>query len=371
MVQASRISWIDSLKGIAICGVIMIHSGGRELPGFIGKIGASGQYGVQLFFIISAYLAFVSMEKLYIRKSGNVSGKEIAVWWLKKYLKLLPLYVLAILIYIIVEGWGERYWLGSIENITVTNIITHILFLNGFNPYYINSILGVEWYLADLAIFYLIAPFLYKIINTLERGILFLILCSFISYYLSSIAMRHCLIPDNYVWEGYVGTFWFPIQFPVMLIGILLFLIERKWILMWGEIKEKRVLSYCILILSIYLIIGQMYGANKIFHMTGVTLWGICFAGVIFSQFFHKCVFIDNKFWKALGKNSYPIYLVHYLYVYIFDKYIQKGQAYSLGEWALKYLFLLTISYFSAVVAVKLVDHPIQKRIVRKLEKRF
>lgn len=40
-----RLAWIDALKGIAICGVIMIHSGGANLPSYLGKIGCMCQTG--------------------------------------------------------------------------------------------------------------------------------------------------------------------------------------------------------------------------------------------------------------------------------------------------------------------------------------
>lgn len=63
--EKARISWIDSLKGIAICGIIMIHSGGADLPSLFGKIGNIGKNGVQLFFLISAYLSFISLERYF------------------------------------------------------------------------------------------------------------------------------------------------------------------------------------------------------------------------------------------------------------------------------------------------------------------
>ena len=51
--KPERLKWIDALKGIAICGVVMIHSGGSNMPSYLGAIGAVGKNGVQLFFLIS------------------------------------------------------------------------------------------------------------------------------------------------------------------------------------------------------------------------------------------------------------------------------------------------------------------------------
>ena len=47
--------WINSLKGIAIVGVVLIHSGGANLPGYSGLIGKAGLHGVQMFTCCPAF----------------------------------------------------------------------------------------------------------------------------------------------------------------------------------------------------------------------------------------------------------------------------------------------------------------------------
>lgn len=54
---------INFYKGIAMLCVIATHAGAGSLPYKLGIIGANGARGVQLFFLISSYLAFVSFEK--------------------------------------------------------------------------------------------------------------------------------------------------------------------------------------------------------------------------------------------------------------------------------------------------------------------
>ena len=38
MEENTNTGWIDALKGIAMCGVIAVHSGGSVLPGIWGEI---------------------------------------------------------------------------------------------------------------------------------------------------------------------------------------------------------------------------------------------------------------------------------------------------------------------------------------------
>lgn len=67
--EKSRTTWIDSLKGIAICGIVMVHNSASSLPGLFGKIENTGKNGVQLFFLLSAYLTFVSLERFFNDKN--------------------------------------------------------------------------------------------------------------------------------------------------------------------------------------------------------------------------------------------------------------------------------------------------------------
>ena len=64
-----NVSWIDSLKGIAMCGIILIHSRVGDLPSVIVKsVGNAGKYGVQLFLLLSAYLIYDSLERYFLCK---------------------------------------------------------------------------------------------------------------------------------------------------------------------------------------------------------------------------------------------------------------------------------------------------------------
>jgi peptidoglycan/LPS O-acetylase OafA/YrhL len=48
----NRLQWLDSLRGVAILGVVLVHCGQRPLSSvWLSNFAAAGQYGVQLFFI--------------------------------------------------------------------------------------------------------------------------------------------------------------------------------------------------------------------------------------------------------------------------------------------------------------------------------
>ena len=96
--------WIDGLKGIAMLGVVMVHYGCRNIgaEGIFGKIVSNGARGVQMFFIISAYLVFVSLSKRFA--DSRISANEAIKWIVSRIVRLMPLYYLAILVYLSVNG---------------------------------------------------------------------------------------------------------------------------------------------------------------------------------------------------------------------------------------------------------------------------
>ena len=79
--KTEHIDWIDGLKGVAILGVILIHCGGASLPFPLSNVGDAGKYGVQLFFLISGYLAFLSYanhNKIHV--TGGGERESIQIW---------------------------------------------------------------------------------------------------------------------------------------------------------------------------------------------------------------------------------------------------------------------------------------------------
>lgn len=147
----------------------MIHCGGSQLPDPLGIVGRFGGAGVELFFVISAFLSYQSLEKVSAKgKTSIVYGK----WILRKVVSFIPVYYLSLLFSVIVVG-GYPYWYGNEGVITLWNVMSHLTFTWSWVPHYCNSIIGGEWYLGTLIVFYMMGPILFKLINSFERSIVF------------------------------------------------------------------------------------------------------------------------------------------------------------------------------------------------------
>lgn len=362
-IRNNRIAWIDSLKGIAICGVLMIHCGGAALPSILGRLGSMGKNGVQIFFIISAFLSYSSLEKLSKTNQGNLSFGFIRNWWFQKFLKLVPLYYIAIFVSLFTPDGAAQYWLGSEGRVTPLNVLSHIFFVHGLIPHYIDSIIGVEWYLADLAIFYLLVPFLYRYVNSGEKAFVGLLLTMYGYSFFSRLIHLSFQAQDSYIYENYFASFWFVRQIPILFCGIVLYFFLKTRVL--EKIKNKKLISYAVLILSGIMLAGEMYGKNTLFGMKGDIRISFWLTGIIISQFLYTNVLINNSIFRILGKYSYPIYLFHFLIIYVWDKMDMVFTSKFVIDWGIKYIMVIVISYLFSLFLTKWVDKPIQLFILK------
>lgn len=342
--------WINEFKGVAILGVLLVHFGRGEIKNnLFTSIVASGAKGVQIFFIISTYLIFMSLNK------NQIHGVKSSLSWIwKKTLRLMPLYYLAIIIHLLVLGSENRYWLGSLPCISILNIISHFLFLHGLNPYYFNSIMDVEWYLGVLFLIYLIAPLLHKYIKNLSSSIsvflISLILCNYLP------KLEHLkVIPDDYIWSHYITNYNLFAQFPVILLGIVLYFFLNSP-MTTNQIGNKKV-SYCILIFSVF-VVYRLVNGSTFYGISQFGLWAIAFAGIIMSQILHPSIIICNKFFEFIGKYSYGIYLFHYLLIRKLP-IIPINNIYL--SWIVNYLKILALSLCLSIILNYCIERPLRK----------
>ena len=161
----NRNNWIDSMKGIAILGVFMTHFGSSIVfikdNSFLSALFFFGARGVQIFFILSIYLAFYSYAK---GNSGRSSARSDIGWIFKKIIRLAPLFWLSIAMSVLLFPSAQ---------VSLGNILSTTLFFNAISPYWINSILSVNWYIAILVPMYYLIPLAYKKINNLQKAIAF------------------------------------------------------------------------------------------------------------------------------------------------------------------------------------------------------
>jgi peptidoglycan/LPS O-acetylase OafA/YrhL len=361
-----NLRYIDALRGFAVIGVILVHCaqvGGNNYPFLIENLFRNGAMGVQLFFMVSAFTLFLSYNG---RK--NLENNTKLNFFIRRFFRIAPLYYVAILYYLYQNGMGARPTLGDINYVSQGNILSNFFFVHGLNPQWINSIVPGGWSISVEMFFYCLMPFLAKKITNTNRALLFFTITLLIKILSDFVITNIHHSNDSGYWSNFI-FYYFPTQFPIFAIGILLyFIITQKEILATINVKY-------VFIAGLILLIHQMLEHNSA-HIAFSIVYIIFIVALANSS--NK--FIVNKFFVYLGKLSFSLYLFHFAAIYWMGKWglvdiISSARvSTSLVNFAIRFSILLIFSIIGANVLYLLIEKPflsLGKKLIAITELKF
>lgn len=325
----------------------------------LGKICTNGSKSVQLFFILSTYLALSSYENHLKRAGGSNSNHEIKTWYLKKMIKIFPLYWIYVFSYLVLNGMQAPYWCGSLSKISILNIVCNIFLVNGWNPWYINTF-QVTWYLSNLMILYFLTPLIYQKINNFFQAVT--LTCAMVaisSVVCACMCQLSYFFVDAYIWDAYWNIFSVFAEIPLFCYGICLYLGIREN--KFNEMEKHNGLCVVIAVLALVILYNLMN--HSTWGIFTLSLWGITFLGIIITLIIRPLKGIaNNPFFLFLGKNSYGIYLSHWIIYYNFvSKYVIKkiNIDSSTITYLLVYSIVLLCSCLISIICTVILKKPI------------
>jgi peptidoglycan/LPS O-acetylase OafA/YrhL len=131
------------------------------MPGWLEPFVRCGFVGVRLFFFLSG---FVLLLPYATAKSQNRAAPGWRKFISRRYLKIIPSYWLCILV-LQLTSYREGHRYSSINQSTLADLYTHLLFIHNFSESTVAHIGGVLWSLAPEVQFYalfllLVVPFM-------------------------------------------------------------------------------------------------------------------------------------------------------------------------------------------------------------------
>lgn len=329
-------SYLDAFRAFAVAWVIIYHINiffdlSSSLKGFYPiffRIANVGELGVDMFFVISGFLI---SGLLYDDLDSDI---RIRRFYGRRFFKIIPQYLTATLValvilkvlrpfnvtYIAFDYNLQNFKLSSFSSHNEASILGHIFFYQNFADSI--GILSHTWSLAIEEHFYLGFPLLLVFVCKLHTDInirkkLLLII------YLTLIAAA-CFIKLYYInvkmTVPQVSTFY---RYDALIFGCLLRLLEPEFF----KIPKKhwKILSTLCLIsgLSIFLSF-IVFGFNKIKLFSYPLAYFA--SGLLIVAFIRKEIpfglysFLNNKILRWVGRNSYGMYLWHYIIIYLFFK---------------------------------------------------
>lgn len=314
--KKSRVNVLDVLRVVAIVMVILSHYYNNYPE--VGRRVAWGALGVQLFFIISGFVIYASLE----------NTKNYRDFIVKRFLRLSPaMLICSTIIFVFFSFFytGEGYVNSkSFYNYLLANIFLEPAVVNSFfgsiRYYYLD---GAFWSLWAEVCFYTLMGLLY-FINKEKFIQYYVIICSlmipfFMLFYTSmgqgflqsvfSLTAEQASVFKIYgkVIVFFDNCFWF-------LIGVYIYLLRKD--------KTKKKYIYYIILLFLFNIVKEKFEIPL-----------IVFSVIVFAFFMifvyapQKVEFMAQPLLCKIGMASYSMYLIHFHLGMVAVKYLKENVA--------------------------------------------
>ncbi|MGX1957019.1 acyltransferase family protein [Serratia proteamaculans] len=321
--QASpRFGFVDSLRGLAILGVIITHVGSKTLVSEYGasdilrKVTGFGSLGVQLFYVVSAFTIMLLYTKRYKEES-----RYILSFYVRRLMRIAPIYWGGIILYTAVYGFlGSRGWQNSPE---AWHYPIHILFLNMTNPFTPSSVVPGGWSISNEVMFYLIFPLLFLLVKNLKQSIIFYLCCVLASPLFELVANQLLQTVYSSALEAQREQFsyrWLPNQLSCFAAGFVLYFLFSSKIKTIIRLSGNKVpeVSYIfslmvLLIFSFYLARTQILMMNHIF-----SAW---FVFLAIGMYVFEWRLLVNPILEYIGKISFSCYIFHFAIINLVVSY--------------------------------------------------
>ena len=320
---------------------------------------------MQLFFVVSAFTLWLSMAN---RKQEKHPTRN---FFLRRFFRIAPMYWLGIAFY--------TYWFAAVEGqtVSVAKILSHLTFMHGVNPYWLDKLVPGGWSITVEMWFYCLVPWLFTRIKSVDQAVRFIAYTMTIACLISIVLTPLSPIPERGLWLSYIFSF-FPNQIPVFGFGILLFHLLAKT-------EQSKALRPATLLLAagvVLLVLTTGFG-NDLLHRTGAVSEGqhywfssaFVLLAVGLSQ--HAPRLLVNPLINYIGEVSFSLYLVHFAVLFVLqrigyaDLIHPDRMATALIDFALRYALVLVVSLGLATFFYRFIEMPFQnlgKRLIIYLE---
>lgn len=283
-----RVTYLDGLRGVAILLVVFFHAFARypELVPYSDQFGnfvifKDGWLGVQLFFLISGFVIFMSLERC----------PNFFIFIYKRWFRLFPaMLVGTVLIYGTAGFLNERpAGMPNIKDILPGLIFTEPLWLNNIFDSKFSSLEGAFWSLYVEFKFYIIFGFIYYICKKNGLTAITILILLYFGLVVSSKFKLHSLVT---IGEG---------------LSINYFL----WFA-YGAFAYKYFVNNTLYFFLCTVLVGlcALGSANLDYDSF---YYGLTILFLFLAPLFLPCTrfLFSNKIFMFIGFISYPFYLIH------------------------------------------------------------
>lgn len=334
--------YLDALRGLAILGVLLVHSSQEVNPGYtLRLISGKGALGVQLFFIVSAITLFLSLEA-----KSKKEKKPVLNFFIRRFFRIAPMFYAGIILYTLLNGLGPRYFAPN--GIKWWFFPMTFTFLHGWHPETINSVVPGGWSIAVEFSFYLIVPFVFTRLKDIRSSLIFilasLLLRSVLSAWVTPAVAA--FYPQTDYLAGIFTSAWFFSQLPVFGLGILVYHILKKL-----PAGKNNLLGWTLFLFSIFLCVAYLDNASYHDLMPEHVIYAGIFGLLVISLRLGSISIVDNAVTQWLGKISFSMYITHFAVILLLQTLFKDGFPLA-GNLGLVIFFLLVVLISTAISSI-------------------
>lgn len=304
---------LDSLRGLAILGVVMVHSvywylGILPTNKALMWVAFTGQRGVQMFFLVSAFTLTLSH---YNRRQERRPTLNYAI---RRFFRIAPMLYLGILL---------THLLLPQQAGPVSHVILAAVFVNGLDWKTVTHGTAGGWTIADEALFYFVLPLLLSFLRSLKAAFVFMVASGVAMFVVSSfLSMKYRpFLPSELI--EYIQFTGFPVEFPIFVGGIVIYFVWRDLLLTRASsVTQSQTISLALLFLAGTFYIGLLPFTNSKLYPTSM----VC-ALVFVALLIYPWSLLINSWTQWLGKISYSIYILHFFVMKSLHDFVQNGGA--------------------------------------------
>ncbi|KPU54859.1 acyltransferase family protein [Pseudomonas fluorescens] len=326
-----------------------------------------GQFGVQLFFVVSAFTLCMSFE----RRSGE--RNSVSAFYIRRFFRIAPLYYMGIAIYFVVRYLDSQYSataLFGVGSYTLKNIMANVFFVHGFVPDANNTIVPGGWSIGTEMAFYLIFPMLFPVVKKVvkHRDIKFLALLLISVLLVNLILEREVLsriFNTQFVNNGFL---YFNIinQLPVFLVGMGAYFYFKD---NRGDISNLHLAIVSAVVGT--LLVGCWFWVSESAGTFTPGLSAVLFASLIelMSRIgSHKAVI------GKIGRLSFSMYIFHFVFAWnvvplFFSRFLSDIN--PLFKFLVSYVLVVLFTYLIAVITERLIERQgigLGSKLIKKLQ---
>lgn len=350
--EVKKYGYIDSLRGIAILLVVLVHTGYNLdntmhfFPqGVINTIFYC-QYGVQLFFMVSAYTLTIS----YHSRLGE--EHQTRNFFLRRYFRIAPLFYLGIVLNLLLkEDISSFSWIKLLSSLTFTSTLFGEPNHDGYVP--------GGWTISVEFIFYMLLPLICTKIKNINSSLIFVLLTLLVS------ASYQPLVDRLGIGEEFrISYFSILYQLPIFGLGILAYWFVHQ--------KEKKIEASTALLIA---------ATAAIFCYLSFPLnfaFSIMFFFLLIAVYLHPYKLLVNKALTRIGVVSFSMYVIHFIVIHLMNTtgvatiVTIPNLSLSVLYFIFIYIVVVAITFIISNITYRFVEVPGQnlgRKIIKNLSK--